>query len=178
MNQEPHRPGPLDVSAPVRRQIVRAHLLEGSQPELTLDADAVRAVEVELGVRIPDDVLAIMASGSDRFCKVRKMRIDLVLEHQRAVEASDGPRDVFAIGEQPDKVGFYVIEEDWETPPFILEYDAGQRSLSPWALENWMERKLGDYASGLLLEGDRAAQERAGSIPMAEQLEAFTPELR
>lgn len=177
MKETPHEAGPLEVSAPIRRQIVRIHLLEGTEPETSLDADQVRAVEEELGVRIPDDILAIMTSGSKLFCQTRKMRIELVREHQRAVEESEGPTDVFAVGEQPDKYGYYVVENDWEVPPFLLEYDAAQRSLSPWALENWMERKIGDYRSGLLLEGDHAAQERAGAVPSQQQVEAFEPGL-
>ncbi|MGM0558383.1 MAG: hypothetical protein ACQEVA_18505 [Myxococcota bacterium] len=177
MQTTPHKAGPLDVSEPVRRQIVRIHLLEGTEPELSLDVEAVRQVEAELGVRLPDDILAIMASNSQLFCHRRRIQIELVIDHQRSVEESDGPADVFAVGEQPNKYGYYVIEEEYEIPPFILEYDAGQRSLSPWALENWMERKIGDYLSGMLLEGDRAAQERAGSVPSAEQVEAFEPRL-
>lgn len=177
MERTPHESGYLDVSEPVRRQIVRIHLLEGTDPELTLDLDEVRSVEEELGVRLPDDILAIMASGSTFFCDTRRIQIDRVLDHQRAVAESDGPTDVFAVGEQPNKYGYYVIENDYEVPPFILEYDAGQRSLSPWALENWMERKIGGYLSGMLLEGDRAAQERAGSIPSKDQVEAFRPQL-
>lgn len=177
MKHTPHDAGPLEVSAPIRRQIVRIHLLEGTKPETSLDADRVKSVEDELGVRIPDDILAIMASGSKLFCDTRKMRIELVLEHQRAVEESEGPTDVFAVGEQPDKIGYYVVENEWEVPPFLLEYDAAQRSLSPWALENWMERKIGDYRSGMLLEGDHAAQERAGAVPSPEQVEAFVPKL-
>ena len=177
MRTEPHAEGPLEVSDVIRRQIVRLHLLEGSTPSDTLDADHVSAVEEELGVRMPDDILAVMASDSKLFCHDRKMRIELVLELQSAVLESEGPRDVFAVGEQPDQYGYYVIENAWETPPFLLEYDAGKRSLSPWALENWMERKVGDYESLLMLEGDRDAQERAGSVPSMEQVEAFQPKL-
>jgi hypothetical protein len=177
MKTQPHETGPLRVSEPIRRQIVRIHLLEGTEPDATLDVDEVRTVEIELGVRFPDDILAIMASDSRLFCKVRKMRIDYVLDHQTSVLESEGPNDVFAVGEQPDKYGFYVVEEDWDVPPFLLEYDAAQRSLSPWALENWMERNIGDYVSGLLLEGDHAAQERAGAVPSTEQVQAFQPEL-
>lgn len=173
-----HRtPGPLTVSDPIRRQLVRAHQLEGSPMRQHLPASAVADVEAALDVGLPDDLLAILISGSTLFCDRHRMSLDLLLPHQRAIQAAQGPADVFAVGEQPDRFGFYVIERRWVSPPFILEFDAHARSLAPWALEQWMERRVGDLQASMLLGGDEAAQARAGRVPSAADLASFQPHL-
>ena len=177
MNHQPRGAGPLDVSDVVRRQIVRVHILEGSEPEHSLPTDAVASIERELEVRIPDDILAIMASGSRLFCDKHGLRLDAVLDNQQRVVETEGPTDVFAVGEHPTKNGLYVLEEEWESPPFLLIYDIDARSLEPWALESWMERQIGTLEEAMLMEGDLDAQKRAGRVPTRDEIDAFEPHL-
>ena len=177
MTFDAHQTGRLAVSDEVHRQIVRVHILEGTEPSQSLGGDAVRATERELGVRLPDDILAIMASGSELFCETHGIRLEDVLDNQQRVVDTEGPTDVFAVGEHPRKKALYVLEEDWETPPFLLIYDIDARSLEPWALESWMERQIGHLEEAMLMEGDLEAQERAGRVPSTDELDAFQPRL-
>lgn len=172
-----HEVGPLEFSEAVQRQLVRCHLLEGTEPSQTLPLDEVRALEETYGCALPDDMLAVMASGTKLFGEEYEMRLDRVAAHTARVAETDGPEGYLGIGSHPTKLALFLIEQDWTLPLFLFEYDTSARSIVPHGIESWLEYIIGQYAETLLLAGGEEELARAGRVPTPEEVEAFEPRL-
>lgn len=164
---------PLEVSPPIRRQLVRCQLVEGNEEPPMLDMAQVRRVEAELGVRLPDDILAVFATPSRLFGQKHGMRLDRVLEHTEQLRRGTGGNAFIGVGEHPIRQARYGIERDWETPLFIFEVNLAKKSAMPWGLESWLEYEIGGLCEMMLLDGTPEEQERSGRVPTNAQLDAF-----
>ncbi len=171
----------LEVDDGIRAALVTLRLLEADPlPPKDLSAREVESVEQEYGCVLPDPILAAFAANTDELGEQAEMDLPDVVAHTQEAYGRGCPRDLIAVGRQPDGLAYYCIERraDWDGHPVVLRiFDSQDHSISVHPLAAWLDERV-EACRESLQEGDADDRARAELEPTDTQLARFRPRVR
>jgi hypothetical protein len=171
-------PRSIRVSKAVRQPIVELRLLEQTAIDPVLDSARLDEVERSLDLRLPDDLLAVVASGCDA---VRELGITLERIGSLVAEAHAAgcPPELVAIGRTEGPV--YVCLSRQSGEGGVHEFDPEEKKVRRRTIADWLsdlvdarKRDLGTPD-----EDDEDADPEIADVEVAKaDLDAFKPRLQ
>src|SRR5271170_3825329 len=104
------KPRALVLTDRVKTVLVRLHLMENLPLAVDVETLVVAEVEAALECRFPDDVLALFGSNADGLREDHGIDLTQVVENTRHAHERGCPKNLVAIGRQPDGLAFYCVE--------------------------------------------------------------------
>lgn len=145
---------------------------------MELDLDKLVEVERTLGCEIPNDVVALFASGTTDLQKDAGFDLARVLERTKAARSRGCPEDLVALGAHPDGIDFYCILRVLPPgdPLLVVAFDCGDRSLTARPLVEWVDARL-EIRRDSLAAGDNDERVLATKLATPAEIAAFQPVL-
>ena len=134
--------GPFAVTQPVARVLGelrhRSHLV--GTPEI--DADRVRAVEIGITFRFPDDLLAVFAAAVPVIAERRAVTVDKVIAHSGELRARSARGDLIGLGEQAPGLKICVSKRDRDQTRLALYDVEAKIVVESIELASWLDARL------------------------------------
>jgi hypothetical protein len=158
------KPGPIDVPDAVASRLAELRAREGVTLAASLDIDSLRDVERAVGLRLADDVLALLAAHLPSLEEGLDLRLAAIVGHTGAARERGARGDLVALGCLDGHVWLCVDLHRDPSGTRLRTYDAEDRSLSTHRLVDWLDQRL-----------DLARESAPGALPAP--LPPFAPRL-
>jgi len=172
-------PGPLEISAELRRVLAEFRAVAGGRKAPRFDAQLVTDVEDAIESRVPDPVAALWTCEVD---ELLGLEIDSakIVDNTGDAHSRGVPSQYVAFGRHPDDQAFYCYnsrEEALAGVVYVTEYDNLDGAIhTVMKLEDWLSEQLERHRE-LLAEGNAKEKRRSDAMPTATQLKNFRPAL-
>lgn len=165
---------PLELSQGLKRRLLHLRLLTGTHTPPTLDAAEVEQVERELGVRLGDAVLGLLANR-DGALVAHEVRLRNLPRHTRELHEAGGDSCLIGLGRDPE--GAFVIGIAPSVPPregAICFVDLDRGTVRDLPLGAWLEELVAEEIEKLRdVESEEKA--RVFKVLSEEEVRSFAP---
>ncbi len=145
---------------------------------MELNLEHIVEIEATLGCELPNDVLALFASGTTDLGKDAGFDLGRVLGRTKAARLRGCPEDLIALGAHPDGIDFYCVMKIVPPgePVLVIAFDCGDRSLTARPLIEWVDARL-EIRRDSLAAGDNEERALATKQATPAEIAAFQPML-
>ncbi|HJL00647.1 MAG TPA: hypothetical protein RMH85_19490 [Polyangiaceae bacterium LLY-WYZ-15_(1-7)] len=162
----------LELTDPIKRRLLHLRYVSGTKTDPTLDAALVEDVEKTLGLKLGDNLLALLANG-DVALEGFDVRLQNVVSLTKELHASGGPRGMVGLGRDP---GGDVLVAAPLGGKGVAFFDTRDRSIDAVPLEAWLDELVGTQLEQLR-EDESDDKARAFKSVHDEDLGGFRPAL-
>ncbi len=175
---EPRPAGELRIGEPLRRRLARLRALHVRCTPAELDVALVNRVEAALEQRLPDEVLALFASGTDDLEASAGIVLASMIDRDRMAGQRGCPQELLALGLHADSVTFTCIKRAVgpDEPTELIDFDAKDQSLRSRLIVQWVEDRV-EQRRDLLSCGDAADLRLIARKPTPAEIELLRPSL-
>jgi hypothetical protein len=137
MERHARRSALLDIDPAWGRRLTALRVDANVEVAPELDVDRVRGVEATIGARIPDPILALVATGVPWLESALGLSLARFADHTARARNARAPGDFVGVAASPDGRTVYGFRPG-RSPDQIVAYDADRRTMKQRPLERWL----------------------------------------
>jgi hypothetical protein len=165
MERHARRSAELEVDPAWGRRLAAIRVDADVDTPPSLDVDHVRSVEATIGARIPDAILALVATGAPWLERELGLSLARFADHTARARNARAPGDFVGIGASPDGRTVYGFRPG-RADDHIARYDVDRREATTSPMEVWLAEVTGLCGRGSM-EVERSEPLRARLVRVA-----------
>ncbi len=161
---------PLELTQGLKRRLLHLRQLTGTHTPPTLDAGEVAAAERELGVKLDDPVLALLANRDDAL-GAHEVSLRNLGTHTRELRDASGDESLIGLGRDPEGSFIVGIPPTGGVLSFVALEGGAVRQLAP---EAWLD-ELVAIEIEKLRDVETEEKARVFKVLSDDEVRAFVP---